>query len=279
MIKKLKASLTVEAALVFPIVVLVCVPLLLLLRYGVLYEVGRASVHEIAQSASDVGYLLNAFELTEIQVEAQTEIGLEEAAWQLLINHLGTEQCETLLEPESYWVGYGAAGRPSLDGSRFFYSDGRERHLITIVMSIPIHWADPLGLIHLDQIVVQSTTRAFIGRYHDEGRAVDDDDPQAAVYYRIGKGTHYHSIRCYLIQKHTKQLTAEAAKRQGYSPCETCQPAEAYVWVSSGGKRYHTANCRHLFPDISEIPPENLPSYSPCGICQNRQGWFQAAEE
>lgn len=68
-----KGSYTVEAAIIFPIFILMWVPFLYLMRYCILYENLRAEVHQTAMVLSDTGYLFQRAGLKEIQDTAWRE--------------------------------------------------------------------------------------------------------------------------------------------------------------------------------------------------------------
>lgn len=62
-----KASVTVEAAIVFPLFVLAWIPLLYMIRYCIVYEIGMQMSYSIAELVGEAGYLYELASLKEIQ--------------------------------------------------------------------------------------------------------------------------------------------------------------------------------------------------------------------
>jgi hypothetical protein len=172
---------------------------------------------------------------------------------------------------------------PRFTYSEFYYSYGGVSDWILLVAYVPVRWADPFGIFAGKNITVSVKTRALTGvrgvgeiRPGEDSGPDEEDPPDSAVYYRIGNGTKYHSLDCYLIMKDVSAVTVSKARNDGYKPCERCRASGEIVYVTSRGEHYHSQNCPSLFPDVHALSAEELAGgrYSPCALCQTEGGWF-----
>ena len=320
-----KASMTVEAALVFPLFILIWIPFLYCLKYEILYESLKRNVFHTAQILSSAGYLMEQTGLRDVQngvylkeEEAEpSEIAsvasdwLEQAgeagsytadllryclkileapgttgqvigreAWKGAVDEawkLAASAVSGKMQPESFWMELGAESSPHFAYSRFFYSKSGVTDLISVTAYVPVKWPDPFGFFADQRVYASVQTRAFVG--NDRSCGTDDvaaDEEKKTIYYRIGDGTHYHSLDCFLIDKDVVNMSREEALAEGYKPCKACGGGSGMVYVTKGGVRYHVKGCMHLFPDLIALTDEEMASgrYQPCGFCQLGGDWF-----
>lgn len=209
-----KGSYTVEAAIIFPIFILMWIPFLYLMRYCILYENLRAEIHQTALVLSDTGYLFQRAGLKEIQdtawgeeEEAGTpetasvwlnhfgeagrwiqgalslcsrilEGGIDREIWQFTVNQAGqwiTGQWLADLRTEQDWIALGADQAPQLTYSEFFYTDSYGDDQICLIAYVDVHWPDPAGFFKERRIAVSTRIRAFTG-YYTKTEADEDRD-------------------------------------------------------------------------------------------------------
>ena len=203
-------------------------------------------------------------------------------AWKTAVNGIGQQICSTIfksLQNEGSYADLGISGEIHLDYSEFFYSDDTTTDWIGVIAYIPLNWPDPFGFFTDKNIVAGYRLRAFTGLEQDNiAEAGDNQNPdsEAQTYYRIGNGTHYHSLSCYLIQKSVQMSSETSAIEQGYKACSRCGGGKGTVWTTPGGECYHIKGCSSLFPDVAPLSADEFESgvYSPCAICQSEGGWF-----
>ena len=310
-----KGSFTIEAALIFPVFIMLWVPFLYLVRYCLLYEAMQQVNHQTAMTMSTTGYLFDRAGLRDIQEETvakgevatmpdfgeawedtlpvlqgslnycqqllnsgadlSTTLGRE--AWKLAVNEVGKLAAGKIMESlgETRWSVLGTDDEPQLTYSDFFYMEDTTSDWISLVMYVPVKWADPLGLFTNQTIAVSTQVRTFIGLPWEKA-GMDESETENETYYRIGQGKKYHSLDCYLIQKDVQLISREQSEAGGYQPCGHCETSLEMVWVTPGGERYHAKGCSHLFPNVVELTTAEIVSgaYGPCALCQTDGGWF-----
>ncbi len=260
-----KGSYTVEAAIIFPIFILMWVPFLYLMRYCILYENLRAEVHQTAMVLSDTGYLFQRAGLKEIQdtawreeEEAGTpetasvwlnhfgeagrwiqgalslcsrilEGGMDREIWQFTVNQAGqwiTGQWLSDLRAEEEWIALGADQAPQLTYSEFFYTDSYGDDQICLIAYVDVHWSDPAGFFKERRIAVSTRIRAFTGLY---AMAEADEDADS---------------------------TGETPEQKVY-------------YRIGNGKRYHTLDCYLIQKDIRTLEKKKAEAqgYQVCEDC------------
>lgn len=325
-----KGSFTAEAALIFPIFILLWIPFLYFIRYIVIYETVSEDVHQAASVMAYGGYLFQRTGLKEVHdavlkgqairqeetkeavqgsEEWMSRLGKEagalrgalqychklldrtedlgsavgQEAWKTAVNWTGQSICSAIINNPQGGTSYPELGISEgihLDYSEFFYTDNGITDWISVIAYVPVKWPDPFQIFSNKTIVVSCSMRAFTGAEKEtDPQAEGNDektDPAECTYYRIGKGTHYHSLDCYLIQKNVQMMSESRAVEQGYKKCSRCGGGQGTVWVTPGGERYHVKGCSALFPDVAPLTAEEWKSgvYTPCAICQSDGGWF-----
>lgn len=307
--KNIRGSLTVEAALVVPFVIVIMLPFLYILRSLYVYDCVRNAVFESAQMLESVLYLSNYIgdseESTELVAvdEDQTDkeiieqTGRYEALLGMINSFTDGEGIKGLAKDialqqivrflvheltkdqnlDAWGLEKGALGISYLFSDFFYEEDGREG-LFRIVATYQYEFPFVSRFAKMKPIVIQCVGRPFIGKTAEVKSAGESESgSDGNVKYKIGNGTHYHLPDCYLIDKETRQISASEALQLGYSRCGTCNPVGNRVVVTEGGEKYHNADCRHIAPELTAISEEEIQEkgYVPCEICVGGGEWFQ----
>ena len=306
--KKMKASITVEAAIVIPVMVLVLIPFLYLLRIVLVQTMLEADLQNILTKAATESYVLERAgvkpaeeeegaqgPIIEQAEEKAEELGGLLGEWTALFTgmDLGEMLEETLMDLAGQWYlqcelsriwsdealsAWGVEsgwGGISLLESRFFYAEEDRGGLIRGVMEIT--WSFPGGFSKPTTKIVR-VVHAFLGEKDaamgpgKTGKAETEE-----IVYRIGQGAHFHKLSCFLIDKNIEVLTRTQAEARGLGACPVCGGSGDTVYVTDGGEKFHTHTCSILFPDLnpmSRIEAEAA-GLTPCGLCFGSEGYFR----
>lgn len=289
--KKLeKGVLTVEAALLLPIVIST---ILFFLHFFRILWVEQQLYHaafDVMQDASSCGYL---FKYADTKLELKLEQYADKEYMEVLEIaadlfraggsstwfHTAIEQ--RLLNPKL--VEKTVLG--GLDGISFQGSDiYAEDEMATICMNYKIKFP-----VFCDILPVLSFERNFLVRsFSGEGQMElelgsdkkdDDEDIKEDGYVYVTKaGTVYHvNSNCSYIKFHLISCTYEKIEEQRnnnggkYYACDACakQSGEVdTVWITKSGTHYHTKRkCSKIHRDIRKITLSEASGYRPCSRC------------
>ena len=250
-------SFSVEAALVFP---LLMVLLAALLRMIPIYALQVSLQRTLSEDGAAAALAAAAF-----PEPADEEGILEEVGGAFVSAAAVAAQMELL-------YGYDAA-KAGLTGD--FYTGhcriGSSRIDLSVVTEVRIGLPGEKGKV---RIITRSVHRTFTGI----SLAVEEDEAEDDIVYVTASGTVYHrSISCpYIraaIQYCPKEKLASARSASGeiYRPCERCRPSEGDggYYITPYGNRYHsTETCSHLLHNVSTLPlSEAAAKYRPCSKC------------
>lgn len=300
----LKGSLTVEASIVIPIVVICILPFIYLFRMLLFQVVLEKGLDEcMKEMAAEVYVLERIVRLPEYE-EEESEVAVEEGklqqvqqlideytklfeedGWQTKLEELGFEIVgELLLEQRlkdwlasenlTTWGVQGGWDGVSVMKSEFFYSE--EGHHYLIKGAVSYEWQNLFSFWPMKPVTIQRVYHSFVG---EDGQSSEEENKgeDSVIVYRIGEGRCYHKASCYLIRKNVFATTKENAEKAGSSPCERCQPqGETTVYKTKGGTHYHTNDCSYLYPQVSAFTLKEAleKGYSGCGICQGESDYF-----
>ena len=261
-------SITVEAAMIIPIFLLMMLPFLFLIRRLTFCFMFESGVQDALTLLSVISYVAEKAENRGIQTQEQKDkqkkavedreekagsysallgtvsrlfssgSGESDALDELLLNEAGmlymwTELCRrwdsaTL---EAWGVEGGWAGISMAD-SEFFYSDEKRRGLMKA--DIRISWASPVSFWTPEEGRICKVTHAFLGEKDaGSGRGQrDESEEDAETVYRIGEGTKYHTGSCFLIDKEKVEISSAAALARGIPPCSLCGGGDVTVYMT-----------------------------------------------
>lgn len=251
-----KGSLTVEAALAFPLFLFAVTVLLYLFLFLQLQaEVGRA-LTDIGREQAQEAY--GKSEEEELLFAVRTAV----AGKQKLGSYLEGRAAARLLK--------GGAGEISFLGSSW----NAEKSELTLRVSYQISM--PVGFpgLHSIHVVQKKTVRGWTGY---QGRSAYGIDTQEEWVYMTTYGTVYHRrldcrhLKLSIQQKKQEELgslrNTDGAK---YYPCERCgAKAGDWVYITEDGNRYHAnLNCSSLMRGIYMVrlsETGGIPACSACG--------------
>ncbi len=304
--RTLTGSITVEASIVMPIVIICILPFIYLFRMLLFQMVVEKSLDECLREMAAEVYILERISImpeydakTETQdvdkiqmeqietlVEEYTAL-LDKEEWKKKLEEMGFELLgELLLEQklkkqlgnenlEAWGVAEGWNGVSFLK-SEFFYSE--EGHHYLLKGAVNFKWNKMFSFWDPKTVNVTRVYHAFVGeeiQYNENNEDIESE--KSEMVYLIGNGTRYHRSNCYLICKDTFATTKSGAEQTGSKPCGRCNPQnEMTVYKTNGGEHYHTDTCSYLYPDVTSIPQEEAIQlgYSGCGICHGENGYF-----
>ena len=240
----LRASLTVEAALVLPVFLFA---MLLISHLAMLVK-----CQDEVQWA-----------LTRVAREASAECGVNKS--RILANRMYYQK-----KLNSYMGENGQA--VSLAGSVILGEDDE----IDLVASYQVKLPFRLIRIHTCRFRQRVHTRAFTGVERRDG----DGTGKGSVVYITETGRVYHDRRdCTYLKLSISQLRYEDipdlrnAGGGKYKACERCAKkkqvtAQTVVWITNYGDRYHTSrSCSGIKRTIKEIQRSEVGKRTPCSKC------------
>ena len=310
--RKLQASVTVEAAIVIPVLVLVLVPFLYLLRIVLAGAMLEADLQNILTKAATESYVLEKAGIEpsddvsegsggaeDVEIEGASDKAAEleglGASWTSLFAGLDADAMleQTVMDLAGQWYLYLELGQIwtnetleawgvedgwsgiSLLESRFFYSEEGRGGLIQGVLEVS--WSFPGGFTQPSTRIVR-TVHAFLGEKDKTmGSVKSEAEETEEIVYRIGSGAHYHKLSCFLIDKNIVVLTESQAQAKGLQACPNCGGGEGTVYATVGGEKYHTHTCAILFPDL--VPMSLMEAIAAgltqCGLCYGSEEYFR----
>lgn len=279
--KKRRASLTVEASLVFPIFILVILGFLYFMQLFILQERIQSSITEVSKFASKYAYLYERVLQPEGEADKEEE---SENELRGIMNGLisGTIYRSKFLEylgedkPNDFCVD-GGLNAISFIQSSFMKEDKNIEIVATYDVRIPMLFfsASPF------HVVQKVKTRAFVGfsclegaGYHSE--ETDTSDPYVyitktgVVYHNDSECTHIK----YKIQSVSINTIDYLRNVSGgiYYPCESCVVGRNITlqscYITSYGDRYHSeSSCNKLKRTIIKVRLSKVAGRKPCSKC------------
>lgn len=264
----LKGSLTLEAALCFPLMVFFCVtllmPMVLMDRQRQIQAVAESVGEEISQYAYGA-WLYENGNGEEIDASRAED---ERDEWILeKVTAVYAAAAVKRKIPEK-WV-------QDLD---FYGTRITEDEKIQIIMryKMPL----PFSVFGIQNVPVETVCSRRLWTGADGGRSRKDtlngEKEETMVY--IGKSsTRYHRQRnCHYLFHDLKQVRAEelaglrSQEGKKYKPCASCKSSgtSGYVYVLPYGESYHTRDdCRSLSAYVQEVPLNQVEYLGACSYC------------
>lgn len=247
-----RASLTVEAALVFPLFLFAVTGFLyLFLLLQLKVEVGRA--------LTDAG--------KELAVSAEL---LEPGEGSSLLSVLYGKQ-----KLDRYLSGRAAGGivKGGYQGISLLESHlDAENAVLTLRADYRVVLPPGLSWFHPVRVAQSRTVRCWVGFRGRESAGTKGEE----VVYVTEYGTVYHrSLECRHLKLSIRQVGKEEveALRNGdggkYYPCERCRKSDsAFVYITAEGNRYHESlSCSGLSRSIRTVRISETGGLPPCSVC------------
>lgn len=250
-----KGSLTVEAALVFPLAVFALTAFLYLFF---LIQVRT----EISRALTDTGR-----ELSQMAYMSEDAGSLAPSALAVLYGKQGIN---------NYLEGRVAAEiiKGGIGGISFLGTTWEEEtSVLTLQVSFQAVFPPGITWFHPIQVTQKRVVRGFTGFSGREGAAGTED---SSLVYVTDHGSVYHrDLSCRYLKLSVQQTELDKVDelRSGdgsrYYPCERCwKEGSEIVFLTEEGNRYHqTLNCSSLVRGIHTVRLWDIEGLPPCSVC------------
>lgn len=238
----LRASLTVEAAMVIPVFIFAFWVML----YGI----------RITQLQSKIQYALN---VTAEQMGTYADIKSNLAASGLFLANL--KGCEADVSFVSgNWAGF-RFGKSKIQ---------KDNKIIYLQADYKIKLPQLLGTRITAPCVQSVYSRAFFGK------SLQKMNSEKIVYITTGQTVYHTSIKCSYLNLSIQKISEGELKKQEnnylkrYTACSICKKKECfgYVYITRDGTRYHnTLACKSLKRTIERILLEEVDNRRLCSRC------------
>lgn len=241
-----KASLTIEAAMVFSIFILAC----WLILYG----------FKITELQAKVQYALN---VTAEEMAAYSDIKSNTSATALFLVNLKSCGGDASMVSGT-WTGFNL-GKSQIQ---------KNNSMIYLKVNYKIKIPQLLGIKFTVPCVQSVCTRAF------QGISLVDQDKGRVVYITTGQTVYHTNRNCsYLnlsIQKISEQdFENNSGLQKKYTVCSACRKKQryGYVYITEDGTRYHNnLSCKNLKRTIERVLLEDVSDRKICSRCSKYVG-------
>lgn len=266
--KKKQGSVTVEAAILLPIVIIGILTIALLMKIIYFQEAIYHTFINEARKAATEAYLYELETLPKGIMGDLLRIGPQNY-WLFnsrLMENISVDDTDTL----------STFGITEFD---YLYSDFDVDDLIHITLSYKLNFRLPINYINEIQITQSVLMRAWTGST-DTGRPMPYDFMEKPlesnkVYVFPRAGERYHARTCsFVVNEPTMEILSNAVKRQ-YEACQLCEAGERPVGsivfcFIDYGRVFHTSECtivdKYLIEiDINEAEEKGYLRCSKCG--------------
>ena len=275
-----RGAITVEAAIVVPLVVAAFVLLIQIMVFMNLQLRIQTALYHQAVKAAGYSYLADSVEnylAGDIDTEDYAVVMsiIQNGITEVIVKHM----VEGELGEEFFqlpWIKNGS------NGLNIIFSTGvRERELDIILQYELKTCFDIFGIGNIPM-----TARASLEKWSGVTKIKQDNDAadeQDGVVYITKSGSVYHLYRTctYLSVSLTRvrySVTASQRNASGgkYYPCSFCVqgvPADDdYMYISKYGECYHADDkCRNIYHNIIEIKTEDIGTRALCSKCRDRR--------
>lgn len=250
-----KASLTVEAAMVFPIFLFA----MFLLIYGI----------KIVELQSKIQYALDET-ATEMAGYAAIHDSKDKGKAEKYITSITYSKTGASVIFSKYLKKSGAdtdmvikkKSGFSFQGSKILENDSELYLVVKYQISLP----QVLGINIKIPCVQNAYTRGFTGRTLKEGRE------ETIVYITTGQEVYHTNRQCTHLVLSIQQVAASKVNKKKYSLCGVCKSKEQedFVYITSEGTKYHkTLSCKSLKRVIERVGISKVSGRRICKRCGN----------
>ena len=264
-----RGSLTLEAALTFPVFLLILTAFLSFFSIMTVELKIQNAMHHAGKHLAAYYYALDALQSDEEKASLARELGeslIVYAVSETVVRNQILNEAGDI--PET--VVAGGSGGLSFLGSRF--DEASQDIVIHVSYRMVIPFLPP-GLTAV-QVAHQCRHRAWTG-------SNEDLSAQEQYVYVAENGTVYHtSAACSYLKLSISQVSYDSigSKRNSgggkYYPCEYCgNLGGTWVFITNYGDRYHfNRNCSRLKRGIRCIPISEVNGLPLCSRCRSRGG-------
>lgn len=240
-----KASLTVEAAMVFPIFILA----FWIMMYGI----------KITELQAKIQYALN---VTAEEMEAYTDVKGSTAAAAIFRTNLKSCNADVSFVSGT-WTGF------SFIRSKI----QKDNAMIYLEVDYKIKLPQVLGIKFSAPCVQSVCTRAFLGR------SLEEKEAGKVVYITTGQTVYHTNRQCSYLHLSIKKIKEtdfqkqESSYLKRYTVCSSCKNKECYgyVYITGDGTKYHnTLACKNLKRTIERVLLEEVSDRRLCSRCSKK---------
>jgi hypothetical protein len=263
-----QGSLTLEAACILPVFVIVIICLLQVMEILTLQIKLQQSIHEVSKELSHYAYIYN-------KQESENSLDFIEGLTSNTVtaSYIQSKVIQSIGKPYLEKSIIGDGGRLNFYDSVFMEEDG----IVDIILQYKITLRYNIFNIPDMPVVLRARSRGWIGSEDSVIKEVSTKSVQNA--YVAENGSVYHvDSECTHLRLSISQILLEEVKNirnesgQKYYPCELCGEKEiimGILFITNTGTRYHTnIECSGLKRNVSVIDMselENMPACSRCG--------------
>ena len=279
-----KGSLTVEAALVFPIFLYFMLSFLYLIQVFTVQEQIQASITKMGLNLAKTSYIYKDFPSTEEILDFdfsifgnQLELGLDEKADKRISQgalklyakkYLDTVQINRSCIKEGF-TGLDFSGS-SLIGAEDY---------IDIIVSYQIEIPVKIFIFKEIPVIQRVRLRCWTGHEVDAVYQTDETDAnnETVVYIALTGNVYHKTENCSHIKLSVSAVqgipTGLRNNNGGkYYPCESCcvgnESEDATFYITYDGTRYHTKReCSRIKRSVKKIPISEVGNRTPCKRC------------
>lgn len=252
--RKLKGSLTVEAALVLPIFVFAIISIIYFIKIVYIQESIQYAITETANEIATYAYILDNGEIIDAQQDIHNAIGKESlnsiAAVGLgyLNNAIGIGIVNNMMDKhiskEDYQHWHIVGGKSGMDYSKSSFM--LENEDIEIIVSYKLKIPLPVPVSNIEEIPMlqRVVVRTWTGNGNFNSRITGNKETKGQVVYITRTGKRYHTNEyCTYLKIKTKKVLYKAIKNTK-SPCKICAKGVKMndhdsVLISTYGYSYH----------------------------------------
>lgn len=272
--EKNRGSLTVEATLILPIWLSVCMFFLYFFQIMLIQEKVNLGLWETAKEISQYSYILQE---EDAQEQESTDKASKTTAKHYVSGLLTGQRMKKYLSDEELQASCvnGGAG-----GIIYVTQALQQEDEICLAASYSVEFPVFSFLVPKMHFVQQVKTRGFVGTTKIGQESGEEEDEIVYISKSSNTSKVYHrSITCTHINLNISSVTfgqVGGLRNQNhgkYYPCEKCAKNKSFgegntIYVAKDGNRYHSSlSCSGLTRNVEEVKLSTLTGYRPCQRC------------
>lgn len=276
----IRASLTVEAALVMPVFLYCMIAFLYFIQIMTLQEHIQSELTKMGLNWSKSAYLYQnlpeideVLSLEQLLPEGSEDYGLNELADRLISQISIKLYASTYLNKD--WINHSCI-KNGFDGIDFSLSDISKEECIDIVLKYKV--SIPVKLIIIGDMNMLQRVRLHNWTGYEVAAAYSEEEAKETVVYITSTGKVYHKSReCTYLKPSVTAVDGipDKLRNEGgarYQRCKYCcrkdNGDKAVYYITKYGNKYHAErNCPKIKRDVKEIPLSEAGSRRPCSKC------------
>ncbi|SFS06275.1 TadE/TadG family type IV pilus assembly protein [Anaeromicropila populeti] len=275
-----KGSMTVEAAIVFPIFIFAVISIVFFFQIILFQLQLQYGLNQTAREISQYSYIYKEYEQTN-KANSYKEENLPEEATSV-VNKIASSsivkvQMNDFFSKSNIHPSFVSGGVKGISYS--FSSVLKKTDNIDLVAYYKVKIPVPVFSIQKFSVVQRVYTRGFVGtNLIGEPNSSSHSDTDTIMVYITETGTVYHrnlSCRHLCVDIQSCSIIDIKSKRNlsggKYYPCEKCCKnclENQTVYITEDGKCYHSSiTCPGLKRTVKVVPLSSVSNYRPCKRC------------